>query len=166
MSTPSSIPERPRESNRMAWVAALALAGLLMIGGVLYFGVWKSFPAPPASVETMTPAEQAYAAAKIQFADLRVSRAENFLHQEVTTVSGAAINTGDRTLDGLQITAEFQGMAHETLLRQNAALVTPRTPLGPGKAAGIDISLENVPPGWNQGPPRISVRSLRFAPAN
>lgn len=165
MSTLPPPPHPPRESHRMAWVFSLAFAGLLLIAAVLYFGVWKSFPGTPARKQLPTAEESAYAA-QIKFADVRVSRAENFLHQEVTTVSGVVVNAGSRTVSNLEITAEFAGEAQETVLRESVSVVNPRTPLAPGKSADFDIAVEHVPPSWNQQVPRLAITGLHFAPAN
>src|ERR1017187_1558165 len=45
------------------------------------------------------PAEQAYAP-RLQIENIAMSKAENFLNQEVTSLTGEVVNSGERTLLG------------------------------------------------------------------
>src|SRR5215469_9589707 len=75
------------------------------------------------------PAEQAYAAA-IRVEGIALERAENYLHQEVTTIKGSLINSGDRTLLRVELSLEFQDDMRQVVLR-HSFISTETQPLGP-----------------------------------
>jgi|SRR5271154_4054465 len=110
------------------------------------------------------PTEQAYVA-QIHIENINMSRAENFLHQEVTTLGGEIVNTGNRTLQGVELTVEFSDELHQVVLRESRSVLDP-PPLAPGARREFEISLEHVPDSWNLQQPAITVTALRLTPLN
>jgi hypothetical protein len=109
------------------------------------------------------PAEQAYAP-QIQIENIVMSRAENFLNQEVTTLAGEVVNSGDRTLQGLELTVVFTDSLNQVVLREaRTVLDSTAAPLSPGARRDFEISFEHVPSTWNMQQPAISVTALRLA---
>jgi hypothetical protein len=109
------------------------------------------------------PAEQAYAP-QIHIENVTMSRAENFLNQEVTTLAGELVNSGDRSLQGVELTVEFSDELRQVILRESRS-VLDATPLPAGARRGFEISFEHLPASWNLQQPSIAVTALRFAPA-
>src|SRR5271163_5120407 len=93
------------------------------------------------------PTEQAYVA-QIHIENINMSRAENFLHQEVTTLGGEIVNTGNRALQGVELTVEFSDELRQVVLRESRSVLDP-PPLAPGARREFEISLEHVPDSWN-----------------
>jgi hypothetical protein len=111
------------------------------------------------------PAEQAYAP-RLQIENITMSKAENFLNQEVTTLAGEVANSGDRSLLGLELTIEFYDSLHEVILRESRSVLDPAAaPLAPGARRSFEISFEHLPPSWNFEQPVIRVSALRFSSA-
>ena len=84
-------------------VAALVIA----VAATIYFWPAAQNKAPANGRNSDFPfgvEEQAYAA-RLQLENLTMSRAENFLNQEVTTLSIELVNGGDRSLRALELTA-------------------------------------------------------------
>ncbi len=90
-----------------------------VLGAVVLLAIaisaWFLFHEPaPTDVESgkatiaikMNSAEQEYVA-NIRVKDIALSRAENFIHQEVTILDGTVVNMGTQTLTGMQITVQF-----------------------------------------------------------
>lgn len=112
----------------------------------------------------MTPAEQEYAK-NIEVANLAMSRAENFLHQEVTTLTGEIHNAGTESVSTLSLTTEFSDDMHQIVLRETRRVVdTPRPALAPGERRTFEISFEHIPISWNMQAPAVTVSQLRLAP--
>jgi hypothetical protein len=109
------------------------------------------------------PAEQAYAA-RLQIENVAMSRAENFLNQEVTTLAGQVVNSGDRSLQGLELSVEFSDSLRQVVLRESRSVLDP-PPLTPGARRDFEISFEHVPSAWNREQPSIAVTALRFTDA-
>lgn len=148
--------------------AVIAVATLLSVAA-LYLLFFRG-PAPsPASLEkrlAFGPEEQAYAP-KLQFQNFEMSKAENFLNEEVTYLAGDVLNTGNRALSGIDATVEFDDDMKQIVLRETRPLLFgARTVLLPGKAAHFQISFDRVPPSWNMQLPSVKIAGLEFAPDN
>jgi hypothetical protein len=110
------------------------------------------------------PEERAYAA-KIAIENLSLSRAENFLHQEVTTLAGDLVNNGERSLREIELTVEFVDDMNQIALRETRlALTSANPPLGPGERRAFDVSFEHIPTSWNRQQPVVRITGLLFAP--
>jgi hypothetical protein len=111
------------------------------------------------------PEERAYAA-KIAIENLALSRAENFLNQEVTILAGDLVNTGERSLRDIELTVEFSDDMNQIALRESRlALTSASPPLGPGERRAFDVSFEHIPTSWNMQQPIVRVTGLLFAPS-
>lgn len=107
-------------------------------------------------------AEQNYAP-KIQIEGLQLSRAENFLNQEVTMLEGRVTNAGDQPLTNVEVTVEFADELGQVVLRESRALFTsPASQLGPGERRNFEVSFEHIPPSWNIQQPSVRVSGVLF----
>jgi len=92
-----------------------------------------------------------------------LSRAENFLHQEITTLNGELVNGGDRALRGVEVTIEFSDELNQIALREARPILTPRSPsLGAGERRGFEVSFEHIPASWNMQQPAVRISGLQF----
>ena len=143
----------------------LLIAAVVLAGGIyfIFFHSPTVSPIPSAPRLPFGPEEQAYGA-KLEFTNLAMSRAENFLHQEVTILSGDVTNDGDRFVRALNVTVTFQDEMQQIVLRETRPVFGPNAaPLEPGKSAHFDISFDHVPPSWNVQVPSVHVAGLEFA---
>src|SRR5450432_920706 len=144
-----------------------------ILGAVVLLAIcisaWFLFHGPPSddtvSSEStikikMNSAEQEYLAS-IQLKDLSLSRAENFLHQEVTMLDGTVVNTGSRTVIGLQLTVQFSDQMDQIALRESRIILSANAaPLAPGQARSFEISFDHVPATWNTQQPSVQIANL------
>ena len=101
----------------------------------------------------------------IQVKDISMSRAENFLHQEVTILSGTVVNAGPQTVVALDLTIQFADQMDQVALRETRAVLgSPALPLGPGQECRFDISFDGVPASWNMQQPILHVTHLLLSP--
>ena len=70
----------------------------------------------------MGSAEQAYAP-QIQFQEMKVARATNFLNQEATFVFGTTANNGPRAIRQIEVTFEFHDVFQQVVLRDKQTIV-------------------------------------------
>jgi hypothetical protein len=161
---PSSIVPPNTGSSGFTW-KILAIATLL-VAGVFYFwsGHASGPAAPPAPVRLPFGAiEKAYAS-RIEIQNISLDRSENFLHQEVTALSGELINRGDRSLTGLELTIEFFDELHQVVLRESRQVLSAPSPaLASGDRRSFEISIEHIPSSWNMQQPSVGVSGLKFA---
>jgi hypothetical protein len=153
------------DRGRFNFALILAAAALLIILAALYF--WPGRQSPPGAAPqglhfSFGPAERAYAS-KIPLENIALSRAENFLHQEVTTVSGELVNGGDRRLRGVEVTIEFSDDMNQIALREARSVLVPgAVPVAPGEHRVFEVSFEHIPSSWNMRQPLLRVTGLQF----
>jgi hypothetical protein len=124
----------------------------------------KNVPALTTVTLKMSPAEQDYLK-KIEVGNIALSRAENFLHQEVTAVNGEVFNDGTEPVSGLRLTVEFSDDMKQIVLRETRAVLgSPEQPLAPGERRAFEISFEHIPSSWNMQQPSVRPSYLQLPP--
>jgi hypothetical protein len=156
------IPTEERSRLPIAFLVGIVIVTVLVAGAVLY-----SRYAAPAGAEIdkplpMGPAEVAYAP-QIHFLEPKMSRAANFLNQEVTFVFGTVENSGDRKIKQIEITLEFHDPFNQVVLRDTQRLFLPNaSPMLPGQQRDFQVGYEHISAQWNNGYPTIRVTGLSF----
>jgi hypothetical protein len=156
------IPTQERSRLPIAFLAGIVIVALLAGGAVLY-----SRYATPAGSEDDKPlpvgsAELAYAP-QIHFLEPKMSRAANFLNQEVTYVFCTVENGGDRKIHQIEITLEFRDPFKQVILRDKQRLFLPAAaPFLPGQQRDVQIPYEHIPPQWDNAFPSIVVSGVAF----
>lgn len=155
-------PQRPRRKGSpitgvIAGIAVIAVA-LTLWSLLRPVPSLKTGLAGPTTINLkMTPAEQEYTA-KIEVDNIAMSRAENFLHQEVTIINGDVFNSGSQPVAALRLTTEFYDDMNQVVLRETRAVLgTPELPLLAGERRTFEISFEHVPSSWNMQKPIVRV---------
>lgn len=160
------LPEPPQpDRSRLSFALLVAAAAVVICLAAFYFLPGRQSPSrgrvevhPP-----FGPAERAYAS-NVHIENLSPSRAENFLHQEVTILSGELVNGGDRKLAEIELTVEFFDELNQAVLRESRlVLAPPAQPLAPAERRAFDISFEHIPTSWNMQLPAVHVTGLLFA---
>ncbi|HET6931749.1 MAG TPA: hypothetical protein VFI45_15585 [Candidatus Acidoferrum sp.] len=161
---------QPEPEQRKLLPLNILLGALVVIGIALAF--WLAFKSPrgsssglaPSNVSVpMSPAEQAYAK-NIQIENIALSRAENFIHQEVTILNADAVNPGQQTVASLSVTVEFFDDLHQVVLRESRGILgSPSSPLAPGQRRSFSISFDRIPASWNLQQPSVQVTYLQLA---
>jgi hypothetical protein len=156
-----SLPDR----GRFNFALILAAAAVLVIVGALYFLPGRQSPpgdAPRVTRFAFGAAEQAYAA-RLRIENIALSRAENFLHQEITTLNGELVNGGDRVLRGVEVTIEFSDSLGQIALREARPVLKPGSPpLVEGQRRNFEVSFEHIPASWNMQQPAVRISGLQF----
>ncbi len=144
-------------------VPSAFLAGLLVMG-VLIALVWlvsgkvtkQSGPAPLAFGE----AEKAYAP-RIVFKNIQMSRAENFLKQEVTVVGGTIENKGNMDVVQMTFAVEFRDFEGQVVLREEVRYPDSKLPRIPASGErDFVLNFEKVPTSWSQQYPQFVITGL------
>jgi len=163
------IPGEPQPDRRPLSFAML-VAGAAVVIVLAGFYIWPGRQSPSRGVQEVHPpfgpAERAYAS-KIKIENLALSRAANFLNQEVTILTGELVNTGERALRDVELTVEFYDDMNQIALRESRlTLNSGSPPLGPGERRSVEISFEHIPTQWNMQQPAVRVTGLLFASPN
>jgi hypothetical protein len=156
------IPAEERSGLPVAFLIGLVIVGLLVTGAVLY-----SRYATPKGDEADKPLvmgadEKAYTS-QIHLLEPKMSRAANFLNQEVTYMFGTVENGGDRKVKQIEITLEFHDPFNQVVLRDTQRLFLPSTPpMLPGQQRDFQVPYEHISAQWNNVYPTITVTGLSF----
>jgi hypothetical protein len=168
MSTSFPIPPSPNQESTVR-TRRLVVLGVATAFLLLAFFLWR------ASTKTVQPAargsqvaqgsnERAYIS-RVGVDHIEISRAENFLHQEVTTISGDISNGGDRALASVELTIEFFDDLNQIAQRETRRLFgPPGPPIPPGDHREFEVSFEHISSAWNMRQPAIKVTAVQFAP--
>jgi hypothetical protein len=162
--------QKPQEKVKQSPTAILL--GILVLAAVV-FSVWHVLKTPegPGSRSALTnlpakmsSAEQSYAK-NIRIENIALSRAENFIRQEVTILNADAVNAGPEGVASLGVTVEFSDELHQVILREDRGVLgTPPAPLAPGQTRHFAISFDRVPSSWNMQQPSVQVTYLQLSP--
>src|ERR1700676_2690072 len=167
MSTSFPIPPSQDEQGigktRRLVVLAVTIV-ILLLGFFLWRASTKKVqPAASGSQDAQGPDERAYMS-KVGVDHIEISRAENFLHQEVTTISGEISNGGNRSLASVELTIEFYDDLNQIAQRETRSLFgPPGPPIPPGDHREFEVSFEHISSSWNMRQPVIKVTAVQFA---
>lgn len=143
----------------------LVLAGSVVAVAVLGTLFWLSLSRGPASGSIegqlpLGPREQAYLP-RVEFGGFEMSRAANFLNQEVTYLSGKVANRGDRRVREIEVVIEFHDALNQVVLRDTRRLLGRNSvPLALGEQRGFQVSFDHVPNDWNVQLPTVRITGL------
>ena len=156
------IPTEERSRLPVAFLIGIVIVGLLVGAALLY----SKYSTPAGSeVEKPLPmgVEERSYAPNIHFLEPKMSRAANFLNQEVTYVFCTVENGGNRSVRQIEITIEFHDPFNQVILRDRQRLFLPTAPpFEPGQQRDVQVPYEHIPPQWNNGFPSITVTGLAF----
>lgn len=156
------IPSEERSRLPVAFLIGIVIVGLLVGGAVLLSRYSSPSDSEPEKPLPMGPGELAYAP-QIHFLEPKMSRAANFLNQEVTYVFCTVENGGDRKVQQIEITVEFHDPFNQVILRDKQRLFLPTAPAFlPGQQRDVQIPYEHIPAQWNNVYPSIQVTGLAF----
>jgi hypothetical protein len=115
-------------------------------------------------------------AANLQFSDLHLSKAQNFVGGEITYIEGKVSNTGNQTVTGAQVEIVFRNSMGQIVQREllplrvletqlgnpDYVIVNPSAPLTPNQTREFRFAFEHISIDWNQGYPELRVVSTRL----
>jgi hypothetical protein len=143
-------------------MVGIVIVALLVGAAVLYSRYSKPAVSEDEQPLPMGAAEKAYAS-QIHFLEPKMSRAANFLNQEVTYVFCTVENGGDRKIHQIEITLEFHDPFNQVILRDKQRLfLSAAPPFLPGQQRDVQIPYEHIPPQWNMVYPSVVVTGLAF----
>ena len=112
----------------------------------------------------------------LQFSDLHLSKATNFVGGEVTYVEGKISNLGLQTVVGAQVEIVFRNSLGEIVQKETQPLrvsqvqlgqpddvaLSPTVPLTSNQTRNFRFAFEHVSADWNQGYPELRVISTKL----
>jgi hypothetical protein len=134
---------------------------LALLAVVVFF--WHSHGATQFSASAIPTEEQKAYFPQLEFTDLHMSAAQNFLGDNVTYLDARVRNAGTKTVRRLDLDLTFADMLSQVILRERARPVSARTPpLKPGETRAFRVTFEHIPVDWNQAAPTIAPVYVQF----
>jgi len=144
---------------RIILVVGAAMLALLAV--VVFF--WHSHGAIQFSASAIPTEEQKAYIRQLEFTDLHMSAAQNFLGDNVTYLDARVRNAGTKTVRRLDLDLTFVDMLSQVILRERAHPVSERTPpLKPGESRAFRVTFEHIPVDWNQAAPTMTPVYVQF----
>ena len=161
---PETTSEKPRVTVTAVAASAAALVAVVAIFWILFTP--KAAHGPQGGSASgnlsMTAAEQEYVK-NVQVGNLSLSRAENFIHQQVTILNGEVYNGGSEPVSDLRLTTTYLDEMNQIVLKETRPVLgAPERPLTPGERRSFEISFDHVPNSWNMQQPSVKVAYLRL----
>jgi hypothetical protein len=159
-------PQKP--PSHLPITLALAAVVVLVIAASLWFLFKSPSPSPRGTLQLvvtprMSDFEKDYAK-NLRVENIVMSRAENFLHQEVTTMNAEVVNGGPQAVAVLELSVEFTDEMNQVVLREaRTVLGVPPVALVPGERRSFELSFDHVPTSWNMQLPVVRVTNLQLA---
>jgi hypothetical protein len=148
--------------TRRLVVLAVSMVFLLLALFLWRASTKKVQPPATGSQDAQGPDERAYLSS-VGVDHIEISRAENFLHQEVTTISGEISNGGNRSLASVELTIEFYDDLNQIAQRETRSLFgPPGPPISPADHREFEVSFEHISSSWNMRQPIIKVTTVQF----
>ena len=148
------------EKRQSPWPMLFGLAIVAALVAVI--GFWSSRGGGEAAEKPLPfgADEQSYAQ-RIEFTDIKMSRAVNFLDQEVTIIFGKVQNRGTRPIRQMEVEVEFRNFQRQVVLSdKRRPFEAGQAALGGGFSREFQMNFEKVPADWNQQHPVIRVTGL------
>jgi len=134
---------------------------LALLAVVVFF--WHSHGATQYSADAMPTEEQKAYFRQLEFTDLHMSAAQNFLGDSVTYLHARVKNAGTKTVRRLDLDLTFVDMLSQVILRERAHPVSERAPpLKPGESRAFRVTFEHIPADWNQAAPTMTPVYVQF----
>ena len=134
---------------------------LVLLAVVVYF--WHSHSATQSSSSPIPTEEQKAYFHQLEFTDLHMSVAQNFLGDNVTYLDARVRNVGTKSVRRLEVDLTFVDTLSQVILLERAHPVSLRTPpLKPGESRAFRVTFEHIPVDWNQAAPAIAPVYVQF----
>jgi hypothetical protein len=164
LENPEPLGSKPKTSFFTVAMSAVVLLAVLVSFYFLFapLGSRRATSVRETLAVKMSPAEEQYTN-KVAVENIEMSRAENFLHQEVTTLSAELYNGGSEPVSAVVLTTEFLDTMNQIVLRETRQVLgTPAGSLAPGQRKPFEVSFEHLPDTWNMQAPKVHVSHLQF----
>jgi hypothetical protein len=141
------------------------MAAMLGLTAVVVF-LWHSHGAAElsAGASPIPTEEQKAYFGQLEFTDVHMSAAQNFLGATMTYLDARVTNKGMKTVRRLDLDLTFVDTLSQVILRERAHPVSLRTPpLKPGESRAFRVTFEHIPVDWNQAAPAITPVYVQFS---
>ena len=108
----------------------------------------------------LTPEGKEYARSHLQLSDVGMKAADSYARQTLTEIEGKIRNSGDRTVDRVDVFCMFYDPRGMLVLKERAGIV--KKTLKPGESRSFRLAFDDIPQGWNNQMPALVIAQVIF----
>ena len=139
------------------------IAGALALVGLAVFAYLQYGPHRRAAELPLSPEGKAYVK-KLALSDITMKATGSFANQTLVEVEGKIGNTGDRTLNVIEIYCVFYDSYGQLVYRPRVPIVTAKMGgLKPGETKSFRLPFDEIPDSWNQALPLLVIAGVKFS---
>lgn len=141
-----------------AYVAgAMAVVGLAAFAYLQYGGRKTAAQLP------LSPEGKAYVKS-LMLSDITMKATGSFANQTLVEIEGKIGNTGDRSVDVVEIYCVFYDTYGQMVFRPRVPIVSARMGgLKPGDTKSFRLPFDEIPDSWNQALPLLVIAGVKFS---
>jgi hypothetical protein len=142
-------------------VAHNSRARLLRFDAVLIFTILALATAcsRPQATPALTPEARGYVK-NLQLSNVKMQASDTLARQTLTEILGNVRNTGDRTVNRVEVTCIFYDSNDKPLYQERVAMV--KSSLKPGELRPFRLAFDTIPDGWNNQLPVLAIAFVVF----
>ena len=137
--------------------SAIAVVGLGVFAYLQYGGRGTAAQLP------LSPEGKAYVKS-LALSDITMKATGSFANQTLVEIEGKIGNTGDRSIDVIEIYCVFYDTYGQLVFRPRVPIVSARMGgLKPGETKSFRLPFDEIPDSWNQALPQLVVAGVKFS---
>jgi hypothetical protein len=139
------------------------VAGAIAVVGLAVFAYLQYGPRPPAGGLPLSAEGKAYVKS-LALSDITMKATGSFANQTLVEIEGKIGNTGDRSIDVIEIYCVFYDTYGQMVFRPRVPIVSARMGgLKPGETKPFRLPFDEIPDSWNQALPKLVIAGVKFS---
>ncbi len=149
--------------NKIGIPAAAVVIAVVLIAGAAGFWFLERASRQPAPPPPPITGEAKSYVRNLKLSDVDMSAHEDYFKQRVVEITGKIQNTGDRSLQIVEINCVFYDPYGQVVLRQRVPIVSAKAGgLPPGATKPFRLPFDNIPDSWNNIMPQMVIARIDF----
>jgi hypothetical protein len=152
--------------RKQAGIGALAfvLIAAVVFGTAIGWYWWYSANRNPQVLGLSPEAKQYVSSGSLKLSDVQMKATESYLKQRVVEILGNIANSGDKSVDTVEIYCVFYDPYGQVVLKQRVSIVRERAGgLKPGETKPFRLPFDDIPESWNKQMPQLVIAGIKFS---
>jgi hypothetical protein len=139
------------------------VAAAFAVVGLAVFAYLQYAPRHSAAGLPLSPEGKAYVR-NLMLSDITMQATGSFANQTLVEIEGKIGNTGDRSIDVIEIYCVFYDSYGQMVFRPRVPIVSARMGgLKPGQTKAFRLPFDEIPDSWNQALPLLVIAGVKFS---
>ena len=155
--------DRLAQPKRVSIGVPVYVAGAIALLGVGVFAYLQLSPARPAPEIPLSAEGRAYIK-NLQLSGVTMKATGSYASQTLVEIQGTIANTGDRSVDVVEIYCVFRDPGGQMIYKPRLPIVSAKMGgLKPGETKSFRLPFDEIPDSWNQALPQLVVAGVKFS---